>query len=138
VSYKACKHNGSCGFTYSYSLTLTNSQVTFQDANTVSIATKLLGQPLRLHWAAHPTTPGSSFSFQADVPNTIAVGDPTSGGSADFTATFFGLSCGGNGSVTNEYGVFTSPAAGPSSGSSRVPAGFVTKRGHKPSCQSSA
>jgi hypothetical protein len=137
VKYKACKRNGSCGFTYSYVLSLSAAQVSFPDANTASVTTKLLGQPLRLHWSAHPATPASNFSFKADIPNTIAVGDPTSGGSADFTATFFGTSCGGNGTVTNEYGAFAAPEAGPTTASSRLPAGFVTKRGHKPSCQSS-
>jgi hypothetical protein len=137
VKYKACKRSGSCGFTYSYVLSLSPAQVSFPDANTASVTTKLLGQPLRLHWAAHPTTPAASISGKAEIPDTVAVGDPTSGGSADFTAAFFGTSCGGNGTVTNQYGAFAAPEAGPSTGGSRVPAGFVTKHGHKPSCQSS-
>ena len=138
VAYKACKRNGSCGFTYTYQLNLTDTQVAFPDANTATVTTKLLGQPLRLKWAAHPTTPAASFTVSANIPDTIAVGDPTSGGPSDFTATFFGVACGGQGEMTNEYGVFTSPAAGPSNGGSHVPAGFVTKHGHKPGCQSSA
>jgi hypothetical protein len=138
VKYKACKRNGSCGFTYTYSLTLAATQVTFADANTASVTTKLLGQPLRLQWSAKPGAPGSSISARADIPDAVAVGDPTSGGSADFTATLFGVQCGGDGTVVNEYGAFTSPTAGSSNGPSHAPAGFITKRGHKPGCQSSA
>lgn len=136
VKYRACKRTGSCGFTYSYVLSLSSSQVSFPDANTASVSAKLLGKPLTLHWSAHPGAP-SSFTVDGNVPDEVAVGDPTTGGSSDFTAAFFGMSCGGNGSMANEYGVFTSPTAGPSTGSSRLPAGFVTKRGHKPGCQSS-
>jgi hypothetical protein len=137
VKYRACKHNGSCGFTYTYVLSLATGQVSFPDANTTSVSAKLLGKPLQLHWTAHPGALGSNYTLNANVPDTIAVGDPTSGGPSDFTATFFGTSCGGNGTMTNEYGVFTSPAAGPSTASPRLPAGFVVKRGHKPGCQSS-
>lgn len=138
VKYKACKRTGSCGFTYTYGLTLSASQVSFPDANSATVTATLLGKPLHLSWVAHPSTPASSFSARSDEEATIAVRDPASGGSADFTATFFGMSCGGIGDVTNEYGVFSAPAASPTTGKSRVPAGFATKRGHKPACESSA
>jgi len=138
VKYKACKRAGSCGFTYTYGLTLSAGQVSFPDANSASVTATLLGKPLRMSWVAHPGTPGSNFSARSDDNDPVAVLDPSSGGSADFTATFFGLSCGGNGEVTNEYGVFTTRVAEPSTGKSRLPTGLVAKRGHKPACQSSA
>ena len=90
VAYKACKRSGSCGFTYNYQLSLAANQVSFPDANTATVTTKLLGRPLSLRWAAKPTAPGSSFSFRYDDSG-VALGDPTSGGPADFTATFFGF-----------------------------------------------
>jgi len=138
VKYKACKRSGSCGFTYTYGLTLSASQVSFPSANSASVTATLLGKPLHLTWLANPSTPGSSFSARSDEEATIAVRDPASGGSAGFAATFFGFSCGGNGDVTNEYGVFNAPVAAATTGKSRVPAGFATKRGHKPACESSA
>jgi hypothetical protein len=136
VAYKACKRTGSCGFTYTYDLSLAANQVSFPDANTATVTTKLLGRPLTLRWSAHPATPAASFSVEANIPNTVAVGDPTSGGTADFTATFFGFSCGGRGEVSNAYGAFAAPAPESSSHNSRIPAGFATKHGHKPGCQS--
>ena len=137
ASYRTCNRAGKCGFTFTYSLDLAASQVSFPDANTAVVSAKLLGKPLQLRWSAHPATVGNSFTVNANVPDTLSVGDPTSGGPSTFTASFLGTSCGGNGSMTNEYGVFSSPQSGPSTGSSRIPAGFVTKRGHKPGCQSS-
>jgi len=137
VSYRACTRAGKCGFTYTYSLGLSAGQASFPDANTAVVSAKLLGKPLQLHWTAHPAALGTNFSGSADVPNSVAVGDPTSGGPSAFTATFLGTSCGGNGTMTNSYGVFSSPQSGATTGSSRIPAGFVTKRGHKPGCQSS-
>lgn len=136
VKYKACKRTGSCGFTYTYGLTLSPAQLSLPDANSATVTATLLGKPLRLQWTAHPGMPGSSFSLRSAGDDLIAVYDPTSGGSADFAATFFGLSCGGNGEVLNEYGVFGAPVADSTTGKSRLPAGFVTKRGHKPGCQS--
>lgn len=139
VKYKACKRDGRCGFTYTYQLSLTSRQVSFPDANVASVTANLLGRPLRLHWSATPaTTGGASVAVNAEIPDTIAVQDPSSGGSADFTAEFFGVHCGGPGTVVNDYGAFTAPSAGSSSGPTRLPAGFVAKRGHKAGCQSSA
>ncbi|MDQ1699039.1 MAG: hypothetical protein QOG34_902 [Frankiaceae bacterium] len=136
VRYKACKRSGSCGFTYTYELNLTSSQVSFPDANTASVTAKLLGLPLKLHWAAPGSPTNPHFYFNSDGTDSVAVSDPTSGGSAEFSATFFGTSCGGNGEIDNAYGAFTAPTAGPTTGSSKLPKGFVTKRRSKPSCQS--
>lgn len=136
VQYKACKRSGSCGFTYTYGITLSAGQVSFPDANSASVAATLLGKPLHLQWTAHPSATAASVSVHSDDSDVVAVGDPSSGGAADFTATFFGMSCAGNGDVQNEYGVFSAPEAPSSSSSKRLPAGFGTKRGHKPACQS--
>lgn len=136
VQYKACKRSGSCGFTYTYGLALSAAQVSFPDANTAVVTATLLGKPLHLRWTAHPGSPGSSFSARSEGDDLVAVKDPASGGPADFAASFFGMSCGGNGEVFNEYGIFGTPVATETTGKSRLPAGFAAKRGHKPSCQS--
>jgi hypothetical protein len=136
VSYRGCARNGRCGFNYKYQRALTASQVSFADANHAAVTTTFAGLPLRLSWTASPDAKSTSEEIHGDPPDSVTVSDPTSGGSAEVSATVFGLTCTGSGMVVNRVGASSGPSAGGPPAPTRAPSAFRAAHHRRPGCQS--
>lgn len=132
ITYKGCKKNGKCGFTYSYGLALPASAYGFPDKNSATLTTTLLGKPLHVTW-----TSSGQNNYNGVIDNDDAYfSDPTSGGVGTVTVQIFGIKCAGGGNVENYYGAFANPAGARTTGPSKVPAAFIATKKAKPACQS--
>ena len=136
VSYQGCKRSGKCGYTYSYQVQLPASAFSAPSANVASVTTTFAGSRVAISWTATPSTTSPSINGTVEVLDNVLVSDPTSGGPAKLTATIFGITCGGSGTVSNYLGVFTAPTAGGPPAPAATPKQFKASKGHRPSCQS--
>jgi hypothetical protein len=141
VSITSCSSGSCAGSSRAYSLPLSAAQLSFNsDATTATVSTRFGGLPLTLSWSGGSAAPSVAVSVNSGG----GVSDPKNGGPASLVATVMGVArCPGVGLEDDSTPMLISehivsadgaPSASGSAALTKLPAGFVVKRGKAPMC----